>query len=375
MQGNLIQAIQADENEAARILSICNACRYCEGFCAMFPAMTRRLDFTKADVHYLANLCHNCGACLHSCQYAPPHEFAVNIPRTMAKLRRATYEEYAWPKPIARIYRNNGTWLTLVLVVMTTLFLALTAIGSQGLFWKPSTAGNFYEAFSHSALVSMFLPVFAFVVIAMMMGIFNFLRASPLPARSNLDAQLETMHSIASLKYLDGGHGEGCNEESDRFTKQRRFYHHLTFYGFLLCFASTSIATLYHYLLDYQAPYPFFSVPVLLGTFGGIGLCWGGFGLLRLRLGRHPLHIENELQGMDVAFILQLFLLGLTGLALLALRDTQFMPLTLAIHLGCVMAFFLCMPYSKFMHGIYRGVALFKWAIEKRLPNRLGLSE
>ena len=28
----------------------------------------------------LANLCHNCGACLHACQYAPPHEFAVNVP-------------------------------------------------------------------------------------------------------------------------------------------------------------------------------------------------------------------------------------------------------------------------------------------------------
>ena len=69
------------KREAARALQICNACRYCEGFCAVFPAMTRRLEFAEADVHYLANLCHNCGACLHACQYAPPHEFAVNVPR------------------------------------------------------------------------------------------------------------------------------------------------------------------------------------------------------------------------------------------------------------------------------------------------------
>jgi citrate/tricarballylate utilization protein len=59
------------EGEAARQLQICNACRYCEGFCAVFPAMTRRLEFGAADVHYLANLCHGCGACLHACQYAP----------------------------------------------------------------------------------------------------------------------------------------------------------------------------------------------------------------------------------------------------------------------------------------------------------------
>ena len=58
------------ESEVNRQMQICNACRYCEGFCAVFPAMTRRLEFAKADIHFLANLCHNCGACLHACQYA-----------------------------------------------------------------------------------------------------------------------------------------------------------------------------------------------------------------------------------------------------------------------------------------------------------------
>ena len=48
--------LTAPETEVARQLQICNACRYCEGFCAMFPAMTRRLEFGKADIHFLANL-------------------------------------------------------------------------------------------------------------------------------------------------------------------------------------------------------------------------------------------------------------------------------------------------------------------------------
>jgi len=30
------------EAEVNRVMQICNACRYCEGFCAVFPAMTRR---------------------------------------------------------------------------------------------------------------------------------------------------------------------------------------------------------------------------------------------------------------------------------------------------------------------------------------------
>ncbi|NDA51733.1 MAG: tricarballylate utilization protein TcuB, partial [Betaproteobacteria bacterium] len=47
------------QTEGARVMGICNSCRYCEGFCAVFPAMERRLDFNAVDMDYLANLCHN----------------------------------------------------------------------------------------------------------------------------------------------------------------------------------------------------------------------------------------------------------------------------------------------------------------------------
>ena len=98
----------APEAEVARIMQICNACRYCEGFCAVFPAMTRRLEFGSADLHYLANLCHNCGACLHACQYAPPHAFAVSIPKAMAEVRVQTYADYAWPPALGALYHVSS---------------------------------------------------------------------------------------------------------------------------------------------------------------------------------------------------------------------------------------------------------------------------
>ena len=79
--------------ETARIMQICNACRYCEGFCAVFPAMERRRLFDVGDTAQLANLCHHCGACYHACQYAPPHEFAVNVPLTLAERRAETWAE------------------------------------------------------------------------------------------------------------------------------------------------------------------------------------------------------------------------------------------------------------------------------------------
>jgi citrate/tricarballylate utilization protein len=367
-----IMNLGANEKEVSRMLHICNGCRYCEGFCAVFPAMARRLEFNQSDVHYLANLCHNCGACLHACQYAPPHEFAVNIPKGMAALRKTTYIDYAWPQAMGQLYQRNGLFIALTLSTTLAFFLGLSAYLKGGLFWAPTETGNFYQAFSHNTLVWMFGLVFGFIFFAMAMSIAKFIKNSPLE-KTSCDSIQEAVTSIATLKYLDGGHGEGCNEESDGYTKIRRVFHHFTFYGFLLCFAATSVATLYHYFLGYPAPYPYLSLPVILGTLGGLGLMIGPAGLLYLKFKRHPLHGDPSQKGMDVGFITLLWLTGFSGLLILALRDTFWMPLTLSIHLGCVMAFFITMPYGKFMHGIYRGVALLKWAIEKRLPTNLKL--
>ena len=87
--------------EADRQMTICNACRYCEGLCAVFPAMELRRAFPDGDLNYLANLCHDCGACFHHCQYAPPHEFAVDVPRAMAVVRSDSWQAHAWPRALA----------------------------------------------------------------------------------------------------------------------------------------------------------------------------------------------------------------------------------------------------------------------------------
>lgn len=134
------------EAEVERVMQVCNACRYCEGFCAVFPAMTQRLEFGKADIHYLANLCHNCGACLHACQYAPPHEFAINVPKAMAQARLETYQQYAQPAAFGALYRRAGITVALALIVGLTLFLLL-AMALKGSLIHPPLAGDFYQIF------------------------------------------------------------------------------------------------------------------------------------------------------------------------------------------------------------------------------------
>ena len=65
--------------------------------------------------------------------------------------------------------------------------------------------------------------------------------------------------------------------------------------------------------------------------------------------------------------ILMLFLTSLTGLALLVLRDTNAMGPLLALHLGFVLALFVTLPYGKFVHGLYRFVALVRYARERQM--------
>ena len=364
------KGITENEAEVARQMQICNACRYCEGFCAVFPAMTRRLSFdNKADLNYLANLCHNCGACLHACQYAPPHEFMVNVPQAMAKVRMETYMDFAWPSALGALYKRNGLTVSMATAFGLALFLVLALI-SQGTLWHEPLAGDFYAVFPHNTLVAVFGSVFGFSVLALLIGLVRFWREIT-PGQVSGVAVGEAAHFALKLKYLDGGHGEGCNDEDVKFTLRRRIYHHFTFYGFMLCFAATSVATIYHYVFGWEAPYGYTSLPVILGTVGGIGLLIGPVGLFYLNKRRSPLHGDKAQQPMDRGFIALLFWTSLTGLALLVWRDTSAMALLLAIHLGVVMALFLTMPYGKFAHGFYRCAALLKSSIEKRMPNKV----
>jgi citrate/tricarballylate utilization protein len=370
--------LTGSEKEVARQLQICNGCRYCEGFCAVFPAMTRRLEFGKADIHYLANLCHNCGACLHACQYAPPHEFAINVPKAMATVRGQTYADYAWPPALGQLYQRNGLTLSLALAASLTLFMLL-ALQSNGTLWGPLVQNGqqgFYAIFPHNLMVSLFAPVFLWAVLALSMGVSKFWKdVTPATSGAPLStpAAAEATHDALKLKYLGGGHGDGCNNEDDAFTLARKRMHHLTFYGFMLCFAATSVATLYHYALGWPAPYDFTSLPKILGTVGGISLALGTFGLWRLNLARDPQHGDVKQRHMDRGFIALLFLIGVTGLALMLSRNTVAMPSLLALHLGLVMALFLTLPYGKFAHGIFRMASLLRFSVEKRQPSKLAL--
>jgi citrate/tricarballylate utilization protein len=113
------------------------------------------------------------------------------------------------------------------------------------------------------------------------------------------------------------------------------------------------------------APYEWYDLPVLIGTIGGIGLIVGPIGLLKSKLNRDLETQDKTRFGMDLAFLVMLFLTSFTGLILMFLRSSPAMGLLLAIHLGVVFSLFITIPYSKFMHGIYRFLALVRYAQER----------
>lgn len=362
--------MSADEllREAERVMTICNACRYCEGFCAVFPAMELRRTFAAEDLRYLANLCHNCRGCWYACQYAPPHEFAVNVPRALAALRRTTWQEFSRPKRFSGLFRRNGLAVGAAGIVAAAVFLLWGALSAEGGLATPRAgAGAFYRVIPYGAMVGVFSALALAALAALAAGLISFLRQTGMKASAFFAPahQRRALNDVLRLTYLEGG-GHGCNYPDERFRHGRRRLHHLVFYGFLAAFASTATAAFYDHVLGLPAPYPWLSLPVLLGLAGGVamtaGLC--GLILLKLRMDREP--ADEEGRGMELGFLGLLLAVNGTGLLLLFLRETAAMGFLLALHLAAVAAFFALLPYSKFVHALYRWAALVKNASEQK---------
>lgn len=348
--------------EARRQVEICNACRYCEGYCAVFPAIARQRAFSDGDLTQLANLCHNCRGCYYACQFTAPHEFDLNVPKVLAEVRQDSWETFAVPSALARTFQRNGVMIALALVAG---FAALFLMARYGQFG--SDEAGFYAVISHNVMVAIFAPAFLFPIASLAISAWQYWKftGGGTVAWSDITS---AFHAAATMKNLAGGHGDGCNfEDEDRFSNARRWSHHAVMYGFLLCFASTSAGTILHYGFDAPAPYDFWSIPKLFGIPGGLLMTVGAGALIWLKLQSDKQLSDARAWGGEMAFVVLLLLVAVSGLVLYALRDSAILTELLAFHLGAVLAFFLLMPFSKMAHGAYRMVALIKDAQQNRL--------
>jgi citrate/tricarballylate utilization protein len=388
--------------EADRQLTICNACRYCEGYCAVFPALERRRELTEGDITHLADLCHDCRACYTACMYAPPHEFAINPPAILSAVRRQGYDAYlpaapwqrtrwpagrGWPTAGGRPTSRRGAITvaaTAAVALLALLIIGVGGVGVDGGTIGPGT-GSPYRVLAYPALLlAVGLPA-VWSVGVMAWSARAYWRATHGHGLTRPAVVLAALGQAATLRNLRGG-GADCSYPGDEPSGARRRLHALVAWGFVACAGSTVAAAVSQDIAGNPPPYPVLSAPVLLGIAGGAGLVVGCAGLLLLRHQAarpaeasrpdpaDPPREDPALASRGYALLAGLLTLAVTGLLTLVLRGTAAFAPVLVVHLAAVVACFAIAPYTKFMHVIYRLLALVHDNAEAVGPNRAGRS-
>jgi citrate/tricarballylate utilization protein len=348
--------------EAQRQFTICNACRYCEDYCAVFPAMEERRLFTDGDLAYLSTVCHDCRACFQACMYTEPHDYAINIPLLMSEGRLAAYERYARPRPLARLFDHARSTLAAAVFAgaLVVCLVYLLASEATSLLTGGGGPGSFYNVFPHAAMVILGLTLAVWAILVCVVGGSVFWREIGGPGGGIRGPRLwwRSLVEAAELRWMRGG-GDECHfPDAESPSPLRRYTHGFVAGGFVLTFAATVAAGIEQNLFGVLPPYPLLSVPVLLGTIGGLMVTAGCIGFLWMR--RHgPTHLRAERTSrLGEAFTWSLLVVSVTGLALLGLRETTLMGPLLLVHLAAVFAFFLTAPYGQLVHALYRTIAV-----------------
>ncbi len=351
--------------EARRQLSICNSCRYCAAYCPVWPALEEHTELSTANVVDLANLCHDCRDCYDACMYTAPHEFDLNPPALFAAVREQTYEEFAWPG-------RRPAWLRgplLIACAFAAVCVLLAAIGylTTDAVLPGATSGSAYDVIGHWALVAVVMVPSVWALVAFAASAWRFWITTHGDRSGLLDAAawLSTARQAATLRHQTGG-GTGCTYPSELPSQSRRRWHHFVAYGFASTFVSTVSASIGEYLLGDEAPHGYLSVPVITGTLGGIAMTIGCAALLVLKRRAAPALTTSTMRRADLGLLWALVMLSVTGLAVLCLRNTALFAPVLVVHVGAVIVAFALAPYTKFMHWIYRVLAIHDDNVRRR---------
>ena len=133
---------------------------------------------------------------------------------------------------------------------------------------QSSAAGDFYGVVPYEVIVSLFGLVALFVLVVLTIGVrrcwkgFEEARIRPAtrpkPHKAEIKAALawkmRALRDVLTLRHLHAS-GDDCVSGEELRRPWRRWFHYCTFYGFLLCFASTTVAAIYYSFFGLTAPY------------------------------------------------------------------------------------------------------------------------
>lgn len=334
--------------EAIRQLQICNACRYCEGYCSVWDALDRRHDIAESDVYYFSSLCHDCRECYVVCPFTEPHEYALNIPKILGTVRLETYEKNIKPdfmKGAIRHPLSFSSAVTAISLVGVFLFIFIEK-GNFSLFHTYTLE----EAISPSIYRITTVPIYLYVLFLWALEGYSYWRTiSPSSVASGVGIRPVIMgiYDAFSHRNFKGG-GAGCNFPEEKSRNFRLIFHPMVLFGFIAALISISF---------YPDTSPVFAYPYLAGS---LLMFVGSTSLI---LGKKISWKSAEVKGMtgiDLPFSILLSLSGITGVILIAFLGSGHDWIVFAIHDAFILSLFLIAPFGKFIHPVFRILALIK---------------
>lgn len=358
--------------EAGRQLAICNACRYCEGLCAVFPALERRTVFEDGDISQIANLCHDCRACFDACMYSEPHEFELNIPKALSAVRAQDYRRYVWPRRVPRLLRGwAGVFSAGVIASLVVVAISVAHVGWSGLLIENEGPHSPYDLIPSDLTLMIIFAPFVYSAAVLIAACRTYWReVGGTPGGGTGHAVRYAVWYALTMRYLRGGGEECYYPEDEKPSAGRRHLHSMVMYGFGLCVVSTSAAAFLQHGFGIHPPYDPVSVPVITGTVGGIGLVVGCAGLLLLKARSSNVTNFSQMTIKDYGFLVGLEFLALSGLVTLFVRHTPAFGVVYLVHLASVVLSFGMAPYSKFVHLVYRFLAVVRDNLEREAEAR-----
>jgi len=308
-------------------------------------------------------MCYACGECTATCpRDADPGEF-------MAATRRYAIANYDRSGLAQRLY--TSPFFNIVFFLLLTIGLGVFLYGFHGPM--PGDSLRLFEFIPSAVIHDVGIIAGLLVVLVAVLGAMRMVGSvshDNLPtAGSQLDrlrAIWETAGEVISQRRYRQDFETYCIVQP--WFAQKWFIHASMLWGFLGLFLATAL----DYLLELIGMKPIGTwVPIwypirLLGTLSGIALVYGSSFSIVKRWRKADESTANSTPS-DWVFLVLLWLGGITGFALEA---ALYLPephawsyWMLLAHLVVVGELMLLLPFTKFMHVIYRTVALYFHAL------------
>lgn len=354
-------------DEATRQFTICNACRYCEGYCPVWPAAHMRTLITNPDSVYLSNLCYDHRDCYYACPFVEPtHEFALNIPKVTRQVRKETYRNLTADFTSTAARKASLLALTIMPVIAIWLIF-FHNVYSPGAF-------SFYNLVPKittivaSTLLSVYLIVLMALFVKRYVGIIeqdSGKAISGTPGYLGIKNIFGTIKDVIIHRWFSDIH-----YPSDGESNLRKLNHALIFFGFGLDFLSTTLGFLYEDIMKIPSPYGLFSPVVMAGLAGGLMIAIGAVSSLSVRSYSSGKQDFMEISGFDTLFAIMLLLVAVTGISVLMTRlysTTVISYTSLLVHYSIIYILFVTTPFtSNFLHIAARFTSLLKFNYENK---------